>query len=233
MIILSLFRDRSEETIKRFIKQVESIPGEVDVVCVENDSKNNTRKLLENWKRRVARRKNNDLTVHVIGETTGEKFYPSAVDNERFRILSDAANLGLDYIRYEIKPMYLDKFLFVESDLIWDAKVVEDLIGTVLDTSGLVAPMVWTEKDKIFYDFWAFRALPEKGGDYFPTKNQEWYKANWGPGVLEVQSVGSMFMVDWVNVGDARLGEEAIVTFTKNVKCKKYIDQNVNVYHPQ
>ena len=232
MIILSLFRDRTKRIVNRYIEQVESLTAhykQIDVVCVENDSKNNNRSWLEAWAKR--RESSDNFKVHVIGETTGEQFYPSVVDKERFRILSAAANLGLDYIATELQPEAVRPFMFVESDLIWKAKDVLTLTNTVNNKSGLVAPMVWTQT-KVFYDFWAFRALKSKGGDYFPTKNQEWYKAKWEPGVLEVQSVGSMFVVPWGLVGNARLGEEAIVTFTKNVKGKKFIDQGVNVYHP-
>ena len=217
MVIFSLFRNRGM-LVNQYIHLINSLewPEKFHVVCVENDSHDLTREVLETW----ASQKHPKYDVHVVGETTGRPFYGSIVLQDRFDILSEAANIGLD------KSLELDQdyIMFIESDIIFDSDLALELKKRIDILDAIVAPMVWTIRDKIFYDFWGFRTLD---GEFYPTCKF----GEQGEGHHEVLSAGTCLFFKPEHAG--RFGKEAIVDFCKTSPAKIFALRGMHVYHPQ
>lgn len=223
LVIMSLFRD-CQSAIQRYSQQYYDLEwpfGNKTIVAVENDSKDMTKRLLRNWV-------GHDFTVHLISNDFAYPRYGSVVSVERFRNLSTVFNMGLDYILRHIPAKYV---LFVESDLIYQPDLAVRLKQIVDVTNGIVAPMIYTQRDRIFYDIWGFRTLDGQG---FPCQHESHFAKL---GFYEVMSAGSclMFNREVIHKG-ARPDDEALVGFCKQAKAlgfPTYVDFSTEIVHPQ
>jgi hypothetical protein len=225
LTIVSIFRNR-QHVFPRYFNQIEGLEwlfGKVNIVAIENDSTDRTRQILEQW---------NYPHKYILGETTGEPYYGSCINSERFRILAQAVNIGLDYIVKNIETEYV---MFIESDIIYEHKLAL-LLKTLVDKiDGIVSPMVWTEKDLIFYDIWAFRF--EENGELksFPPYGKKWYETNWREEYKQILSAGTclMFKKEVLCKGARLTPEEAIVGLCKTANVPTIAAYKIHIYHPQ
>jgi glycosyltransferase involved in cell wall biosynthesis len=217
----------------RYPYQIEQLewPGNKEVVVVENDSTDRTRQLLNLW-----RETSSKVTVHILGESTGEKLYSSCVNLERFRILANAVNIGLDYIASHLTAEYI---MFIESDIIWAPNLAIKLKSLVDRLDGLVAPMIWTERDRIFYDIWAFRYMLDGKEGHFSPHHENWFAKNWTEEYKPILSAGTclMFKRNVLEAGARLTHEEAIVGLCRTAKSladkQTYVAYKIHIYHPQ
>lgn len=229
LAVLSLFRNRVW-ALPRYFSQIEALAetlnDKVAVVAVENNSTDKTRKMLQKW---------TYPWVHVLGQNNRDAEYGSVVHPERFRILSNAANIGLDFIADWVET---DMVMFMESDIIWQAEPIIRLMANASIVNGLVAPMVYTERDRIFYDFWAFRRAIDA---HFETFSETSYKTM-KHGMERVWSAGTCLVFPkQVLLDGARFDPEepnhgAIVSFCRkaaHLGYNTYANYDESIYHPQ
>lgn len=120
----------------------------------------------------------------IIDCTHGGAEYGSIVSYERFKQLAYVANKIWSAI-----PTDADAFLWVESDLIWDANTMLMLLDR-LNNYPAVAPMVFLHRhgwaQGTWYDTYAFRRDGVNFGHNRP------YHEKWKPGaMMRVDSAGS------------------------------------------
>lgn len=228
LAVLSLFRNRIW-ALPRYFAQIEALAQKVErlhVVAVENNSTDNTRKTLTRWKY---------PHLNILGQHTNDPEYGSVVHPERFRILSNAANIGLDFIADWIDT---DLVMFMESDIMWTPETVLTLAKNVMSTGGIIAPMVYTQMDRVFYDFWAFRTSENV---HFPTFNEVKFRTS-KQGLEQVWSAGTCLMFPHklllagarFDPNEAKNG--AIVSFCRKaaeLEYNTYVNYDLAIYHPQ
>jgi hypothetical protein len=229
--IVSLFRDR-RYLLDRYTSQIDALKwaGRKHVVAVEGDSVDGTGEVLDTWAL-------SNPNVHVLHHHMHLPKYGSCVHPERFRILSEVANVGLNYVVANLKVRYV---AFVESDLYYDSELLESLlyVSNGLPKSAVVAPMPWIvldeHKDPVFYDVWAFR---HDSKAEFPQQTPQWYADKYAGAPVEAWSAGTVLFCDAeaVYAGARFTPESVIVGFCREmVTCgaKVWAATGVNVLHP-
>ena len=125
----------------------------IRVVAGEGDSRDETRAVLAREARNLG------IQLEVVDCTHGQREFGSTEEPERMRALSLVCNRIFGAASAED-----DVFLYVESDLRWDAATLKYLVEEALmsERFHIVAPMVMA--GEAFYDIWGFRAWSEKEG---------------------------------------------------------------------
>jgi hypothetical protein len=229
--IVSLFRDR-RYLLDRYTSQIDALKwaGRKHVVAVEGDSVDGTGEALDTWAL-------SNPNVHVLHHHMHLPKYGSCVHPERFRILSEVANVGLNYVVANLKVRYV---AFVESDLYYDSELLESLlyVSNGLPKSAVVAPMPWImldgRRDPLFYDTWAFRHDPKSE---FPQQTPKWYADKYAGAPVEAWSAGTTLFCDAeaVYAGARFTPENVIVGFCREMVtrgAKVWAATGVNVWHP-
>lgn len=112
----------------------------------------------------------------------GKRVFGSTEEPERLEALTIVGNAILAAVRGDD-----DALLYVESDLLWDARVAEALAYEATGSHcefDVVAPLVMA--GELFYDVFAYRKDGERFSPFFP------YHAGLAPrGITEVDSAGS------------------------------------------
>lgn len=152
----------------------------------EGDSTDNTLAMLEGAGYRIK--------SSVVDVTHGGQIFGSVVREERFRQLGQVGRT----LWAEI-PEGADVVLYVESDLIWEPETALGLIDRVGPEVDAIAPPILLERQGwprwSWYDTYAFVC----NGEHF-THRPPWHLAlhpatEAGPGLLEMETVGSMLAV--------------------------------------
>jgi hypothetical protein len=151
-------------TLARYIRQVEALdyPAEqLRVYLVEGDSADETWLQVQGWARRNPR-------ARVAKFDLGHPIKGSVEDADR---LLDASTVGSFCRGLALSEGWAEWILWIESDLLWDAQLLNKLLAV---RAEVVAPWVLTvptrpgvtdvavleqaaPAERVFYDVWAFR----------------------------------------------------------------------------
>lgn len=168
--IASIFRD-SISYLDRYFKQIEGLRRFADVrlLLAEGDSTDATYKVLTEYM---------GLRDILVKFDHGGPNYGSVDNPARWDQIAKVVRGLLD--RFDNKG---DKFVWVESDLIWRPEALQSLMQERVP----VAPMVmrWER----FYDIWGFRI----GGTGFRPVAP--YYGFYPPGLVKIDSCGSCFVL--------------------------------------
>lgn len=169
----------------------------------------------------------NRFSAHLVDVSHGGPHYGSIEHPDRFRLLAQVGNQLLGCI-----PPNADVVGIVESDLIWQAETILQLLED-LEHVDAVAPMVM---DAIpadsFYDVFAFR----RNGARF-TKTPPFHPdLQPGSDLLEIDSAGSVLFLDADLARKARFTyDSAIVGFCKGIReqgASICVNTQTAVQHP-
>lgn len=182
--IVSPFRDSSAD-VPPYIRRVEALDYPADrlrIIVIEGDSTDDTLAQLLAWQDRDER-----LTVCKC-DVHRPKF-GSIVNPERFKILAQVFNTGMDEAASQ---NWADYVLFIPSDVLYERDLINRLLGHQKD---MIAPMFWTSDNHPnggrFYDIWGFR----RGGQHFPPYGWAWFKANLPREPVEMETIGGVILM--------------------------------------
>tara|TARA_R110000744_G_scaffold273950_2_gene387172 strand:+ start:247 stop:1008 length:762 start_codon:yes stop_codon:yes gene_type:complete len=239
--VCSLFRDSQHwfgyniNQVDRFFDQIKKqedfLKKEVpdfsgfNIFAGEKDSKDNTRQVLEGYKKR------SDNIEVFDTESSGSKV-ESTLD--RVGNISKVANSLLNK-SLEQKTNYT---LWIESDLIIKR---DDLVFELYkklkseNSTAIVAPVIWCESshEKWFYDTWGF--VCDNGTVW---RNRYPFNINYTLSnyrYLGMRSVGSCVLAKNSFISKNHFGTDAFRDFCKKTKEKGgkiYADKEVEIYHP-
>lgn len=174
----------------------------------------------------------NRFCALLVDVSHGGPVFASIEDPVRFRQLAYVGNRLLEHV-----PRDADVVGIVESDLIWDAQTMVQLIEDLEHLPppfGAVAPMVMDGPNS-FYDVFAFR----RGGVRF-TKKPPYGPFTIAPDPLcinleWIDSAGSVLFMDAELARKARFGErDAIVSFCRQINWHGgsiWLDTQAKVIH--
>lgn len=214
--IMSLFRDSTEEYISEYFDRARSIPTNhrLTFFLVEGDSKNNTYDILK--KKTLRKRK-----FKSFKSDTGLPHMGSTVHDIRFKCLSRTANPIIDVIA---EGEY-DYFWFIDSDLMYSA----DLLGNLIDMNlDVVAPLFMA--GPAFYDIWGYRNTSGKS----VGPHLDWIS---GLSPIELSSAGGcvLFKHEFIKNGARMSDAESIVGLCKEsakLGAKIWMTPKDVVWHP-
>lgn len=214
----------SEEYLPRYFSQMAALRETVRplgwrlrLILVEGDSTDRTwdklHSLSAGFDAMIIKRNHNGLP------------YKSVDNPRRWTQVSYASNGVLEAVADED-----DIFIWVESDLIWDAGLMCDLIRHVERGTAAVSPLC-IGPDKLFYDTWGFR----KDGQRF--QKQEPYHPAVNGEMTEIDSAGSCIVMRGDIAASCRFDppELGIVGFCGRIReagNKMYVDPILWVNHP-
>jgi len=229
LTIISFFRDAAGLQVHRFIKQCALLqavwPGAIRIVAVYGDCMDATKPQL------LAEAEARNLALHLVEYNTKVPRYGSTEQPERMAALSRLSNCGLDFAATLLEMHTAEQILYVESDLIWDADVIVELMHS-LDSSNAdaMAPLVFAGEN--FYDVWAFRGLDGQRFSPFPP----YHSSLKGKATIQVSSVGSCFLMErWVLENVRIKNEGALVGFWREAKDHGFsvkVSPGQRVRHP-
>lgn len=132
------------------------------VVMVEGDSVDETWARCCEWQ-------DQDRRVTLVKCDTGGPHYGSVVHAERFAILAQVFNAGLDAVDTE----WSDYVLFVPVDIGFEPDLLQRLIAHGVD---MVSPITW--QGDIFYDIWALSVGGRFYGNFSRRELPQLFPAN-------------------------------------------------------
>jgi hypothetical protein len=160
-------------------------------------------------------------SITIINSDTG------IPDDRRLERLSVSASVALDFVRADD-----DYVVFHESDLVSPVDIVERLIASDKCPVGAWPVIQLNEKERVFYDIWAYRDLkgrlfsdkPPYCEDYTPDKP------------FEVSSVGSVWMFHAEDaVAGLRMYYRACLELCEQLRAKGrhiWVDPRIEVEQP-
>jgi len=181
VVLVSAFRD-SAATLPEFCRRVYALDWPEDalrIVCVEGDSVDDTLAQLSAWAQA-------DKRVTVLRCDTGRPRYGSVVSVERFAVLAEVFNTGLDYVA---RAGWADYFQFMPSDVKYEPDLLRRVIAHGKD---VIAPMFWGPGGAQFYDIWGFTRLD---GLDFPPLSAAAYRDLLGIEPVAMQTVGGAILL--------------------------------------
>lgn len=180
--ICSPFRD-AVGTIPAYLERVGVLdypPDHLRFVFVEGDSKDATYHHLRHWAEQ-------DERATLTKCDTGKPRYGSIVNAERFQVLAQVFNAGLDAVDYE----WSDYVLFLPSDIRYEPDLLKRLIEADKD---IMAPFVWIymgDGRTQFYDLWGFG----RNGKNFAPFTQQAAKEIYGNEPIQMDMVGGTVLI--------------------------------------
>jgi hypothetical protein len=215
--------------VQEFVQRFESLDYSVDalrIVCVEGDSVDDTAERLEAWAA-VDRR------VTVVTCDTGKARFGSVVDPERFSVLAQVFNAGLERVDLE----WADYVMMLPADIFYEPDIVKRLVkraeGVDVD---VVCPLTWTlgpPNRMRFYDLWAL----SEAGRFFGPFSPEFAEARWGGRLAEMTTVGGTLLAKAavLQAGVRYTEDEVDRGFSARARRLGYrlwLDSGASVYHP-
>lgn len=223
LTILSIFRD-SQSYLDRYASQLESLikllpDNRIRFVWLEGDSEDNTYNDLQ---RLTAYFKSFDVHVNLDKYDTGSPYWPSTDNPIRWKHLTRIWNINLS----ALLPTHIGVCL--ESDLIWEAQDMIDIISTVKDGAADVAyPSLFKYNTNIFYDTNGFRRNGQKFRNYSPHI-PDYDKAEGD--IISVESGGGMVVASGQALTEAQWGDTCRLIFPSHYT--KLLNLGVVIYHP-
>lgn len=220
VLILSIFRD-SEKYLDRYFKQIQEvfslIEGKCGAVWLEGDSKDNTYNILENYKQQL---EFNNHYVNLIKFDCHGPYWRSVSNPKRWLQLSTCWNKCLDWITPSKYTMC------VESDIIYDPKVVPELISNLDEEKHVIYPMLMIYKTNKFYDTWGFSINKKNFENDYP-----YYNTNETGDLIKLTSGGGMIVSTYGVQKQGRFGSEnCIMQYPDNINL--YMSTKHKIYHP-
>jgi hypothetical protein len=228
VVLISAHRNTASSHLRRWLNQVDALQAHLTkngvsfrAVAVEGDSTDKTRRELQ-WA--AACRPWLEWSPYDHGGPP----YGSTEEPARMAQLSGVANAMLDCVR----PTD-DIFVYVESDLIWDAETIFNLVRSLEmdEYANVMAPLVFAGPH--FYDVWGFRGLD---GDRF-SPFHPYHRSAQVAKTFEVASIGSCFAAYSYLATDktVRMSDGALVEWCALVRCGDwniYVDPLLHIQHP-
>jgi hypothetical protein len=225
IVILSMF-STSESYLQRYFEQVTTLNHalirmghSLRFVLCEGDSTDDT------WMELNRRVEKYHLNAFLIQHHHGNRVYGSVEEPQRFKQLSRIWNEMLDQVAIDDHMV-----IIVESDLIWSAHTIIELLSDAHHYGAIVAPMVMDGYR--FHDVWAFR----RGGKRFTNGRPYLPDEDGDPSVVLMDSVGSCMAMPAAFARTIRTTEEEeLVGFCKEARRQKiviYCNTRLRVEHP-
>lgn len=230
VVLGSAFRNNAGPYLARYFRQVDALHTalrklkcSLRLVLVEGDSTDDTRKELCYFAQAMG------LAYNIVTRNHGGPVYASTEEPERMRALSYVGNGILESVVEED-----DVLMYVESDLMWDAEAMVQLLvdSTHFDGDGyrVVAPLIMLD-DGRFYDIWGFRKNGDRFAPFHPYHGQLNLR-----GLTQIDSAGSCLVMSGHIARTCRIPEGgALVGFCGEVTKRGwpiFVDARVKVRHP-
>ena len=230
LTILSIFR-QSEGYLARYFEQVREAFSDFSKPCcaiwVEGDSTDATFDLLQKEKEKYEAFGH---TVTLIKFDLKGPYWPSVKNAQRWVQLATCWNRCLE----QLKP---SKFtICVESDLIWDPKVVKRTVSKIDIDHHVVCPMLMFDESeqyfgkKWFYDSWGF----SREGRKFSPLPPYWNKSKSlkdEKDMLQVTTGAGMIVTTYETQKRGAWGlDNCIMQFPPEVLI--FMDKTQEIYHP-
>lgn len=228
IVLGSAFRNAAGQQIARWSKQccslemnLENIGYNFRMIAVEGDSTDNTHNELKSHKDAGA-------DIQIVTFNHGGPIFGSTEHPERLNALSEVGNAILSSVRESD-----DILIYVESDLIWDAKIIISLIDTLnVCELDVVAPLIFA--GNLFYDVFVYRGLDGARFSPFPPYHTHLTLSESLP--VEVESAGSCLVMQAEVARKCRIKDgRALLGLCKDVRDKGYhifVDPTQRIYHP-
>ena len=159
--VLSLFRD-SEKFLERMFSKLEAIENEYELeyFFYENDSKDNTRKLIQEWM--------SERNGQFIYEDINTPAFGHVTDFKRMKLMTQYRNRLLD----EAVPLNSDYTLLIDSDVDFSNHIVDDYLpffkdGVVMCTPNIKQNVncIMGEPEQLsYYDSYALKDIKGNKG---------------------------------------------------------------------
>lgn len=228
--VISFFRN-STDYIERYFDQMSALSklltargDRLTLLLGYGDSTDDTDKML-------ADEAHFSMDALLVDVSHGGREFGSIEHPQRFKQLAYCGNKLLGYV-----PADADVVGVVESDLIWDAETIDQLIGDLshVPHPSAVAPMI-LDGPNSFYDVFAFRKNGQrftKTLPYWPPKKR-WMMCNH---LMELDSAGSVLFMDADLARKAKFTDgESIVGFCNDIRNAGgsiWLDPAASVSHP-
>lgn len=170
--ILTPIRDAAH-LVDAYRERVESLThpyADLRVLLVEGDSADNTAARCWEWAAQDGR-------VTVVTCNTGKPRYASIVNADRFALLAQVFNAGLDAVDLD----WSTHVLMLPCDIRYGPDLLARLLAHAVD---VVSPFVW--QGDIFYDTWAFG----RGGHQFSNFTRAHAAQHLGTELFKMDTVG-------------------------------------------
>jgi hypothetical protein len=126
-----------------------------------------------------------------------------------------------------------DRFVYVESDLIWEPDTIMQLVDGISNHVHAVAPMSMAWLEARFYDIWGH----QKNGRRFsahPPYYEGWNR--WAHDLTPIDTAGSCFVLDRRALGVAEFSaQDCIRGIGRTLLAdgmQLFLDPTASVYHP-
>lgn len=188
------------------------------VVIVEGDSVDDTPGRLRAWATFEPR-------LTVVTCTTGQPRFGSVVNAERFRLLAQVFNAGLD----AVDTAWSDYALMLPADIAYGPSLLRRLVAHGVD---FVCPLTWM--GNVFYDTWALSV----NECFFPNFPREWADAHLGQSLIRATTVGGTLLMRATALRDGvrYTPDEVDRGLSRHAARLGYglhLDPTTHVYHPQ
>lgn len=225
VVVASAHRN-SAGNARRYMQRVAMLrdriaPASVRVIAAEGDSTDNTRAEL------MRHAADNGLPIHLVDATHGHPPFGSTESPIRMVALSGVANRIFDSIRLDD-----DMLVYVESDLIWHAPTIEQLLShAYAQTYGydVFAPLVMA--GDLFYDVWAYRDMDGNRFGPFPP-----FHHRLNGKLMQVSSAGSCLVMRSAVARECRIHDgNALVGWCHEARRMGYriaVDPTLIINHP-
>lgn len=224
--VLSFFRNAEGAHVHRFIERVSSLRNlsayPVRIVAVFGDCVDQTANDL------LRQAEKHDLSLQLVESSHGGPVFGSTEDPARLKALSQIGNAGLSAINDE------DAYVFyVESDLLWDASTVLQLVKRVQaeEKPTIVAPLIFAGEN--FYDVFCFRKNGARFAPFYPYHSELDHNVN---ALTDVDSVGSAFVMPAEIARQCRIkNDNVLMGFCEDAWAHGFqvkVDPSLKVNHP-
>lgn len=228
IVLGSAFRNAAGPQIARWASQccslemsLENIGYTFGMVAVEGDSTDNTVNELHALGESGA-------PISIVTCNHGQRVFGSTEESDRLEALSQVGNAILSSVNESD-----DILIYVESDLIWDAKTIISLIDTLMVCElDVVAPLIFA--GNLFYDVFVYRGLDGERFSPFPPYHKHLTLSESLP--VEVESAGSCLVMRAEVARKCKIKDgRALLGFCKDVRENGYhifVDPTQRIYHP-
>lgn len=224
----SAFRNAAHY-VPRYLSQVADLktyfgtPHTVRVIAVEGDSTDKTHGAL------MLSSMAKHIELKVVKHAHGQPWFGSTESPDRLKALSAVGNAIFDAVDEEKD----DVLVYIESDLLWDAKTIASLIDLALNREqgfDVFAPMIFA--GEYFYDIWGYR----KDGERFLSSAPYHPQAALNNGLNQVDSVGSCLVMRSNVASACRIRNDyALVGWCEDARDKGFriaVDTRLRIQHP-